>query len=101
MKLVSKKKRVKERKPPEKEISQPFMRGFAPSRRIVEKRGKYNRSCYNCDYYYKDTFDDHEMCQNPQVLSYDMYVTENNICCSQWKQSVRMTDAKTLFKKGR
>lgn len=94
MKLASK------RSVPEKKKPDIFVRGYAPSRRLVERNGRFNRSCYNCDYYYKAPGDDEEVCQNEQVLSYDMYVSENNVVCSMWRQSSRRTDAKTLFKRG-
>lgn len=102
MKLASKKKKTTKRSKPRieiKEDNKPFMRGYAPCRRVVESGSKYTRSCYNCDYYYQEFGDDEEVCQNPQVLSYDMIVTENNIYCGMWKHSTRRTDAKTLFKR--
>lgn len=103
MKLAKAKVKKSTRSKPREELKEnnkPFVRGFAPCRRVVERGSRYTRSCYNCDYYYKEFGDDEEVCQNPQVLSYDMIVTENNICCGQWKLSARKTDAKSLFRRG-
>lgn len=78
----------------------PFVKGYAPIRRILERGSKYIRSCYNCDYFYQAPGDDEEVCQNENVLKYDMVVTESGIYCNQWKLCARRTDAKSLFRKG-
>lgn len=78
----------------------PFVKGYAPIRRILERGSRYTRSCYNCDFFYQAPGDDEEVCQNESVLKYDMIVTESGIYCNQWKLCSRRTDAKTLFRKG-
>ena len=79
----------------------PYVRGYSPVRRILERGSKFTRSCYNCDYYYQAPGDDEEVCQNEEVLRYDMIVTEAGVCCGQWRLCARKTDAKTLFRKGK
>lgn len=78
----------------------PFVKGYAPIRRILERGSRYTRSCYNCDFFYQAPGDDEEVCQNENVLKYDMVVTESGIYCNQWKLCARRTDAKSLFRKG-
>lgn len=62
-----------------------FNRGFKPVRERVKKGSKYTMSCYNCEYFYQDAGDTQEMCQNQNVLKYDMVVTSSNIYCNRWK----------------
>lgn len=78
--------------------NKPYVRGYAPIRRILERGTKYTRSCFNCDYFYQAPGDDNEVCQNVEVLRYDMVVTENSIYCSHWQLCSRRTDAKSLFR---
>lgn len=62
-----------------------FERGFKPVRDKVSKGSKYTMSCYNCDYFYQTEEDEEEVCQNPNVLKYDMVVTTSSIYCNRWK----------------
>lgn len=96
-------KKGKQSKPREKmkNKDKPYVRGYAPVRRILERGSRYTRSCYNCDFFYQAPGDDEEVCQNENVLKWDMIVTESCIYCNQWRLSARRTDAKSLFKKGR
>ena len=93
----------KQSKPREKmkNKDKPYVRGYAPVRRILERGSRYARSCYNCDFFSQAPGDDEEVCQNENVLKWDMIVTESCIYCNQWRLSARRTDAKSLFKKGR
>lgn len=75
-----------------------FDRGFKPVRERVGKGSKYTMSCYNCDYFYQSFGDREEVCQNPNVLKYDMVVTANNIYCNRWKMCRRKSA--TAFKGG-
>lgn len=75
-----------------------FTRGYDLVREKLSKGSKYTMSCYNCEYFYQDFGDKEEVCQNPNVLKYDMVVTATNIYCSRWKLNKR-SDA-TTFKKG-
>ena len=84
-----------------REGQKPFVRGYAPVRRILERGSKYTRSCYNCEYFYQAPGDDTEVCQNEQVLKFDMVITESSIYCHMWRLNARRTDAKSLFRKGR
>lgn len=75
-----------------------FSRGYDPVRQRVAKGSKYTMSCYNCEYYYQEFGDKEEVCQNPNVLKYDMVVTPTNIYCNRWKMCKRRKS--TDFKGG-
>lgn len=62
-----------------------FNRGYDLVREQVKKGGKYLRSCQNCLYYSKEQGDAEEVCQNTDVLQYDIILTENSISCLKWK----------------
>lgn len=66
-----------------------FSRGYKEIKEKVEKTAKYTRSCENCTFYYKTDEDDEELCQNPNVLAYDICVEENRTYCSFWKYTKR------------
>ena len=61
-----------------------FSRGFEPTREKVNKGSRYIRSCFNCEHYYEAVGDKEEVCQNPDVLQYDMIVSDTVIYCTQW-----------------
>lgn len=95
--------RLKARKEVKKSV---FNRGYNEVRQRVEKGSRYTMSCYNCDYYYQAVGDKTEVCQNPEVLKYDMVVTETSIYCTKWKPTERYSSTHTksvkgLFKKKR
>lgn len=91
---------------PRKQNDRPvFGRGYSPVRQKLEKGSKYTMSCFNCEHYYQASGDKTEVCQNPEVLKYDMVVTETSIYCTKWELSKRKSDSsiksvKGLFKKG-
>ena len=77
-----------------------FSRGYHISREKLAKNSYYSRSCFNCDCYYQASGDREEMCQNPDVLEYDMVVSDNNVYCLKWRpSSVNKTEQQSLFKK--
>lgn len=79
-----------------------FTRGYKECRERLSSNPYYTRSCFNCAHYYQAVGDKEEVCQNPDVLQYDMVVDGNNIYCLKWAQSsVSKTDQQRLFKKGR
>ena len=79
-----------------------FTRGYKECRERLSSNPYYTRSCFNCAHYYQAVGDKEEVCQNPDVLQYDMVVDGNNIYCLKWVQSsVNKTDQQRLFKKGR
>lgn len=79
-----------------------FTRGYRECRERLSSNPYYTRSCFNCAHYYQAVGDKEEMCQNPDVLQYDMVVDGNNIYCLKWEQSsVNKTDQQRMFKKGR
>ena len=77
-----------------------FTRGYQESRDRLSKNPYYTRSCFNCGYYYQASGDKSEMCQNPDVIQFDMVITDNNIYCVKWIPiSLNKTEQKSLFKK--
>lgn len=77
-----------------------FTRGYQESRERLSKNPYYSRSCFNCAYYYQASGDKEEVCQNPDVLEFDMVVAENNIYCLKWRpSSSNKTEQQSLFKK--
>ena len=77
-----------------------FTKGYSDVRQRVEKGSRFTMSCYNCDYYYQASGDNEEVCQNPDVLKYDMVVTDTSIYCNRWKLCRRTQSVKSIFKKG-
>lgn len=75
-----------------------FVRGYSPVREKLLKKSRFTMSCYNCGYYYQAVGDKEEVCQNPDVLKYDMVVTDNNIYCNRWAITPREQSVKSLFK---
>lgn len=57
-------------------------------------------SCYNCDFFYQAVGDDTEVCQNSEVLQFDMIVTETSIYCNRWRISHREESNNSIFKQG-
>lgn len=76
-----------------------FTRGYQESRERLAKNSYYTRSCFNCDCYYQASGDKEEVCQDPDVLPYDMVVTDNNVYCLRWRPSSNNKSEKSLFKK--
>jgi hypothetical protein len=61
-----------------------FSRGFKDVQQIMKKRSTFVISCFNCHYYYQKEGEPKELCQNLNVLKYDMVITDNNIYCNRW-----------------
>ena len=76
-----------------------FTRGYQESRERLAKNSYYTRSCFNCEYYYQASGDKEEMCQNPDVLQYDMVITESSVYCLKWSASSNKTNQQSLFKR--
>ena len=77
-----------------------FTRGYNESRERLAKNSYYARSCFNCAYYYQASGDREEVCQNPDVLQYDMVVTDNNVYCLRWTPSSSVkTEQQSLFRR--
>lgn len=93
-----KKKKTDETK---KKKTNVFNRGYSGVREKIGKGSRYTMSCFNCEHFFKDFGDVEEVCQNPDVLKYDMVVTPTNVYCNRWELSYRVTSAKQLFKKGK
>ena len=77
-----------------------FTRGYQESRERLSNNSYYTRSCFNCAHYYQASGDKEEVCQNQDVLQYDMVVDGNNIYCLKWQpSSTNKTKQQSLFKK--
>ena len=76
-----------------------FTRGYDPVRQKVSKGSRFTMSCYNCEYFYQAVGDKEEVCQNPDVLKYDMVITDTSIYCNRWEMTKRKQSAKSIFKK--
>lgn len=74
-----------------------FTRGYDDSRERLANNSYYTRSCFNCAYYYQASGDKEEVCQNNEVLEYDMVVSETNIYCLKWTPST--SNKSKIFKK--
>ena len=75
-----------------------FNRGYKESREKVVKSAKFTRSCFNCDFFYKLMSDSEEVCQNPNVIPYDMVITDTQIYCVNWRPS-SIPEKDTIFQK--
>lgn len=78
-----------------------FSRGYDKVRDKVSKGGKYIMCCQNCNFFRKETGDEEEVCQNPDVLQYDIIITENSVYCLKWQPYKFTTRKKSLFKQKR
>lgn len=76
-----------------------FTRGYQVSRERLAKNPYYTRSCFNCAYYYQASGDKEEVCQNQDVLEFDMVVTDNNVYCVKWTPHITKTEQQSMFKK--
>lgn len=83
-----------------------FERGYSKFR--DKSHSRYVMSCYNCDYFYQAVGDSEDLCQNPEVLPYDIINTETSIYCLRWKaisgnnkESVNTTHFRNGVKIGR
>lgn len=74
-------------------------RGYQESRERLQKNSYYTRSCFNCEYYYQASGDKEECCQNPNVIEFDMVVTDTNVYCVNWCQCKTNSKASQIFKK--
>lgn len=74
-----------------------FGKGFDIIRAKARQRNQYLMSCFNCDYYYQAYGDSEELCQNPDVLEYDMINTSSSIYCLRWKAVEGRKDEKDKF----
>ena len=76
-----------------------FTRGYRESRERLLKNPYYSRSCFNCAYYFQASGDKEEVCQNQEVLQYDMVVTDNNVYCVKWRPSSSVKSEQSLFRR--
>lgn len=55
--------------------------------------------CQNCKFFGKEKGDKEEVCQNTDVLQYDIIVNDNSVYCLKW-QPYEFKYKDTLFKRG-
>ena len=71
-----------------------FGKGFDAFR----EKSKYNKYC---DYFYQAMGDSEDLCQNPNVLEYDLVHSERATYCLHWKPvTPKAGSQKTTFKSG-
>lgn len=63
-----------------------FKRGYEVSRERIRTSPRFAMSCFNCNHYFQGEGDIEEVCQNNEVLEFDMVVEGNNIFCAYWQQ---------------
>lgn len=76
----------------DKKLQSMFTVGYSEVRKRVSKGSKYTMSCYNCNYFYQSEEDTEEVCQNLDVLSFDMIITDTTVYCNRWEISQRGKD---------
>ena len=76
--------KLSRRKKPTDENKRLFSHGFEDVYAKARKNARFIASCYNCKYYYKSKGDKEELCQNGDVLDYDMVYTPHNVFCNHW-----------------
>ena len=59
--------------------------GYSEVSERINRNPKFLRTCENCKHYYQDNEDKEELCQNSEVLEYDMVVEENRVYCIRWE----------------
>lgn len=60
-------------------------RGYSSIREKVTKSARYMRACENCKFYFQTTEDEEEVCQNPEVLEFDICQDGDRVYCAFWK----------------
>lgn len=80
-----------------------FTRGYDECRERLLNNSFYTRSCFNCAYFYQASGDKEELCQNEDVLQYDMVIdNNNNVYCLKWEPSnTPKSEKQKIFKRGR
>ena len=76
-----------------------FTKGYSAFRE-KGKFNKYTMSCDNCDYFYQADGDEEELCQNSNVLAYDLVQTSHSVYCLYWKPVKPKHNNETAFKNG-
>lgn len=61
-----------------------FSKGFKPVLKKAQNN-KYIKSCDSCTFFYEALGDKEELCQNPNVLEYDIQVDGNRVYCGWWE----------------
>ena len=62
-----------------------FSRGYSEIQERMSKNSVMSRSCFNCAYYYQSVGDKEEVCQNDDVLEYDIITEGHRVYCTLWK----------------
>lgn len=59
-------------------------RGFSPIREQIQSKSRYLRDCNNCRFFYQAPLDEEELCQNEQVLEFDICTDKDRVYCCYW-----------------
>lgn len=62
-----------------------FSKGFDDLKERTKKTSRFIRCCDNCNFFYMTKDDEEEVCQNPDVLPYDVCLDEERTFCSYWR----------------
>ena len=65
-------------------MSLELKRGFNHVREQIQSKSRYLRDCNNCRFFYQAPFDEEELCQNEQVLAFDICTDNQRIYCCYW-----------------
>lgn len=65
-------------------MSLELKRGFNHVREQIQSKSRYLRDCNNCRFFYQAPFDEEELCQNEQVLEFDICTDNQRIYCCYW-----------------
>jgi hypothetical protein len=78
-----------------------FTKGYEAAREKVKAQPYYLMSCFNCNYYYQSAIDTEELCQNKDVLSFDIITRDGGSYCTYWKQVIARKKPKLFDAKER
>lgn len=62
-----------------------FKVGYDGVEEKLKKRSHFIMSCDNCKHFYQDIGDAEELCQNNEVLPFDIVVEEKRVYCHFWE----------------
>lgn len=60
-------------------------KGYKNVREKVINTSRYTKECGNCRFFYQTEEDEEELCQNSNVLKYDICVEGERVYCSFWR----------------
>ena len=73
-----------------------FSEGYDKINSRLKKAGKFIRDCNNCTYLYKTEEDEEEVCQNSNVVEYDICKDGDRVYCGFWSPSKDMKEEEVI-----